>query len=91
MTPGREQTSGVSKSSTSTHKLAEPFKERCGASFDPVTDPLNPYGFTPQFDLIHDPTCVFSVLISQKLEEAVDLMGHGYAVFGKIIYWTEGS
>ena len=78
--PVIEQTSDVSKSAM--HKLAEPFEKRCGASWNPVTDLVNPYGFAPQFDLIHNLTCVFSVLLSQKLAETVALMSHGYAVLG---------
>ena len=82
MMPVIEQTRNVSKSAT--QKLAELFKKRCGASWNPATDLVNPYGFAPQFDLIHDLTCVFSVLLSQELAETVALMSHGYAVFGKM-------
>ena len=59
------------------------FFENClnllGAN-EPVTDLVNPYGFTPELDLIHNLTCVLSVLLCQEFAETIALMCHRYTV-----------
>ena len=59
-------------------------KRRIGVFPEPATDLVNPDGFSPQFDLVHDLTCIFSVLLGQKLAKAVSLMRHRYPVFGEM-------